>query len=471
MGPIEPHTFVIFGGTGNLMRRKLLPAIYHLSAQGVLKDKTVIVGVTRRTDLDDKSFRVWAWNILETAGLSVKDPAFNVWCDKCLHYQSIGNETSEDYQRLATRLESIEKLHGLPGNRVFYLALPPSAFPTVTSGLGEAGMNRSSGWTRLVIEKPFGQDIVSAQELNSLVHRYFEEAQIYRIDHFLGKETVQNLLVFRFGNTLFEHTWNRNHIEKVEISVAESLGIEGRAGYYEKTGALRDMVQNHLTQLLTLMAMEIPTAFEADDVRNEKVKVLRQIEPIQAEDVVFGQYTGGKIDGQDVISYRKEPNVSPDSSTETFVAMRIKIANWRWHGVPFYLRTGKRMNTRLTQIRVTFHSPPVSVFQPFEHSQPVAPNVLVITLQPDEGFDLHFQVKSPGQPTSLKTQQLQFRYQDTFGSLPDAYETLLLDVIAGDQTLFVRADETEEAWRLYSLLPSNSDWGYNLNFLTTINLT
>lgn len=434
------------------MRRKLLPAIYRLSTQGVLKDKSAIVGVTRRTDLDDKGFRVWARNMLETAGLSVKNPAFNAWCDKCLYYQPTGHETREDYQRLATRLESVEKLHSLPGNRVFYLALPPNTFSTVITGLGETGMNRSSGWTRLVVEKPFGQDIVSAQKLNNLVHRYFEEEQIYRIDHFLGKETVQNLLVFRFANTLFEHTWNRNHIEKVEINVAESLGIEGRASYYEQTGALRDMVQNHLTQLLTLVAMEIPTAFRADDIRNEKVKILRQIEPIQTEDVVFGQYTDGKIDEQDVIGYRKEPNVSPDSRMETFVAMRMKIANWRWHGVPFYLRTGKRMNRRLTQIVVTFHSPPVSMFQPFENSHPIAPNVLVITLQPDEGFDLRFQVKSPGQPTSLKTQQLQFRYQEAFGLLPDAYETLLLDVITGDQTLFVRADETEEAWRLYSPL-------------------
>jgi glucose-6-phosphate 1-dehydrogenase len=448
---IQPHIFVILGATGNLTRRKLFPAIYHLSAKGALKGKSKILGVARK-DLNDHSFRVMARGMLESAGLTVDGGIYSPWCDACLHYQSIGQGSVEDYKKLATRIESLEREGNLPSNRVFYAALPPRVFPKAIVGLGEAGLNRSSGWTRLVVEKPFGQDLASARELNSLVHRYFDESQIYRIDHFLGKETVQNLLVFRFANAFFEHLWNREHIESVEITVAEKEGIEGRANYYEQTGALRDMVQNHLTQLLTLVAMEIPVAFEADAIHNEKAKVLRQIAPIQPEDVVFGQYVRGKIDGKEVPGYREEPGVSPNSRTETFVALKLEIANWRWKDVVFYLRTGKRMPQRLTQIRVNFHCAPVSIFQPFEATCPIESNVLTITLQPDEGFDLKFQVKSIGQPITLTSQRLHFKYSEAFGPLPDAYENLLLDVITGDQTLFVRYDEVESAWELYNSL-------------------
>jgi glucose-6-phosphate 1-dehydrogenase len=446
---VEPHLFVVLGTTGDLMQRKLLPALYHLTAQGALRSRCQILGVALDDDLDDRGFRAWAREALAAAGLPI-DHQTTGWCDDCLHYQPMGR-SSEGYRELAARIAALEQAHELPGNRVFYLALPPAVFPTAIEELGQAGLNRSPGWTRLVVEKPFGHDLASAQALNRLIHRHFEESQVYRIDHYLGKETVQNLLVFRFANALFESAWNRDRVERVEITVAESLGVEGRAGYYEQAGALRDMVQNHLTQLLTLTAMEPPTAFEADAIRYEKVKVLRAVAPIRPQETVFGQYTHGQVDGREVAGYREEPGVAPDSNTETFVALQLEIANWRWQGVPFYLRTGKRMPQRTTQIAVTFRCPPVSVFQPFDYCD-IHSNVLIITLQPDEGFDLCFEVKAPGDPIILETHRLHFRYAEAYAPLPDAYETLLLDILTGDQTLFVRADEVEAAWRLYDPL-------------------
>jgi len=398
--------------------------------------------------MDDKAFRDQAREALRDAGFSMEE--VGRWCDDCVHYQPVGS-SAEDYSALASRIKALEKEHNLPGNRVFYLALPPSAFPLVIMRLGEAGLNQSPGWTRLVIEKPFGRDLSSAQELNRVVHGYFNEPQIYRIDHYLGKETVQNLLVFRFANAVFESLWNRDRVETVEITVAENLGIGGRASYYEQAGALRDMVQNHLTQVLSLVAMEVPPVFEAEAIRDEKAKVLRSITAIQPEDVVFGQYTGGKIDGKDVPGYREEPGVDPNSETETFVALRLEIDNWRWQGVPFYLRTGKRLPRRLTQIAVTFRRPPVCMFHPFDSCE-LHSNMLLITLQPDEGFDLLFDVKAPGDPLRVETLPLHFRYAEAFGPIPEAYQTLLLDVIVGDQTLYVRGDEVESAWRLYSPL-------------------
>jgi glucose-6-phosphate 1-dehydrogenase len=385
---------------------------------------------------------------LAEAGLPQAGQA-NAWCDACLFFQPLG-EDPEDYRALAARLQALEKNHQFPGNRIFYLALPPHALGPTIAGLGQAQLHRSPGWTRLVVEKPFGRDAESAQNLNQLLHRFFEESQIYRIDHYLGKETVQNLLIFRFANDIFEPLWHRNLVQNVQITVAESDGVGRRGGYYEQTGALRDMVQNHLTQLLTLTAMEVPVTFEAEAIRSEKAKVLQAIAPVPPDHVVYGQYTRGIVGGQEVRGYREEAGVPPDSATETFVALQLGINNWRWQGVPFYLITGKRLPARLTQIAVTFRCPPVWLFQPMQTS--CRPNVLVFTLQPDEGFDLHFQVKTPGEPLGLKTQRLRYRYAEAFGPMPEAYETLLLDIMAGDQTLFVRADEAEAAWRLYAPL-------------------
>ena len=444
---VEPHLFIVLGGTGDLMHRKLLPALYRLSAGGILKNP-LILGVGRKTTVGDDSFRIWAQEALAASGPGGQGAAAP-WCAGCLHYQPLDSPGENDYRALGARVAALEEKYQLPGNRVFYLAIPPNDLPEIIAGLGEAGLNRSPGWTRLVVEKPFGLDLGSAQELNRLAHRYFEESQIYRIDHYLGKETVQNLLVFRFGNAIFEPVWNRDLVQSVQITVAETLGVEKRAHYYESVGALRDMVQNHLTQLLTIATMDVPSAFEADAIREEKAKVLRSIPPLKPEDVVFGQYARGAVQGQAVPGYREEPGVAPDSREETFVALKMEVANWRWQGVPFYLCTGKRLPRQVTQIAVTFRCPPVSVFQPYSTCQ-IHSNVLVFTIQPDEGFDLYFEVKAPGTPLQLDTQKLSFRYAEAFGPLPDAYETLLLDVLIGDQTLFVRADEVEEAWRIYN---------------------
>jgi glucose-6-phosphate 1-dehydrogenase len=440
----EPHLFVIFGASGDLTTRKLVPGLFRLMERHDELRDCHVLGVAR-TNMTDDAFRRIVRKALEEQGLD--DAGLSRWCDENVFYESL--ETS-DYASVARRIARLEERRPPPHNRVFYLALPPKAFPGTIEAIGTAGLQTSEGWTRLVIEKPFGRDLDSARLLNDLVHRYFGESQVFRIDHYLGKETVQNLLVFRFANALFESAWHRGQIEQVEIRVHEQVGVATRAGYYDESGALRDMVQNHLTQLLSLVAMEAPARFDAGSIRQEKIKLLDSVEAILPGDVVMGQYGAGRIDGRTVPAYRDEAGVGESSTTETFVRLRLRIANWRWQGVPFVLESGKRMAQKRTQILIRFQPAPVSIFQPFEETCAVRPNVLEITLQPDEGFDLHFEVKQPRLPLRMATKTLRFRYDDYFGELPDAYETLLGDVLQGDQTLFVHADEVINSWRIYT---------------------
>ena len=457
MPQVEPHIFVILGASGDLAQRKLIPALYHLMQSREVAQNCFVLGAAR-SDWSDEQFREKGREALRAEGYA--EQAVAEWCTRNLYYQSLGD--GSDYGALQTRVEQIERHFDLPGNRIFYLSLPPSIYGPSVEHLGRVGLNDGGGWTRLVIEKPFGHDLASAQALNETVHEHFAEEQVYRIDHYLGKETVQNLLAFRFGNAIFESLWNRNHIERIEITVAESLGVGGRAGYYDQSGHLRDMVQNHLTQLLSLVAMEPPSSLTASAIRDEKVKLLNATQqPNPERDVVLGQYRAGQVGGEPVPGYREETDVPEGSDTETFAALRLTIANWRWQDVPFYLRTGKRLPEKRTQIAVRFQGAPVSLFQPGggpcipqDVDCEATPNELLITLQPNEGFDLRFEVKSPGDGENggmdLETQQLSFSYEDAFGPVPDAYETLLRDIIVGDPTLFVRADEVETSWQLYT---------------------
>ena len=438
--------FVIFGGTGDLSRRKLLPALCRLSERKELT-KCQVLALSRDRGSDEE-FRKTTLAALAAAGLP--DAVAAQFAER-VHQHSIGRGTHEDYLALGKKLESLEAEYRLPANRVFYLALPPGAVPQTATGLGKAGLSKSTGFTRLIVEKPFGHDLKSATELNDVLHEHFDESQIFRIDHYLGKETVQNLLVFRFANVIFESLWNRERVRAVEITVAEELGVGSRAGYYDTSGALRDMVQNHMTQLLTLVGMEVPSAFQADSIRYEKIKVLKSISPIDMKDVVRAQYTEGDIRDERVCGYLSENQIPGDSTTETFVALKLQIDTWRWQGVPFYLRTGKRIGKKFTQIAVHFRDVPVSLFKTVNAPMDT-PDVLVITVQPDEGFSLHFDVKTPGHDFKLQRVPLSFKYNQLFAELPEAYETLILDVWMGDQTLFVHADEVQESWKLFTPL-------------------
>ena len=462
---MEPSLFVLFGATGDLAAVKLFPALYHVTTRDTpegdgaanVPGPTTVLGVGR-SDWDDQKLQDAAVEALAEAG--VDQGKAREWAEGALRYCRI-----EAYDQLAPVFEACQALEGerdLDGHRVYYLALPPSTFPGTITALGEheagrgtVGEDRPEGapWVRLVIEKPFGNDLDSARQLNEVVHAHFPEEVVYRIDHYLGKETVQNLLVFRFANAFFESAWSRRDVERVEILVAETNDAAGRAGYFDGVGTLRDMIQNHLTQLFALAAMEPPARLDAEGIRREKIKVLRSTRTARADEVVLGQYGAGPDDPE---GYADHDGVGDGSQTETFAAVRLHLDNWRWQGVPFVLRTGKRMPQRLTEIAVVFRRPPVTLFQNAGDCDPT-PNVLRLRLQPDEGFRLSFDVKQPGDGFKVTTRELAFSYGDSFGAFPDAYETLLHDILEGDPTLFVHAEEAEEAWRIYQDVLDNDD--------------
>jgi glucose-6-phosphate 1-dehydrogenase len=448
----EPATLVIFGATGDLTGRKLMPALYNLTLEGLLPGGFSVVGFARRP----KTHYHFRSELKEAVAKHsrTKPLQTSVWdaFASNIYYCPSEFTAPDGYRDLATLLDKIESESG-QRNRLYYLATPPNYYSEIAERLGEAGLVSSdTGWTRIIVEKPFGRDLDSARELNRTLLSVFAEDQVYRIDHYLGKDTVQNILVFRFANGIFEPIWNRRYIDHVQITVAENIGIEGRGGYYDQAGVIRDIIQNHAMQLLALAAMEPPATFEPDAVRDEKVKVLRAVRPIPPGDAreftVRGQYGPGVISGREVVGYREEERVAKDSSTETYLAMRLLIDNWRWSGVPFYIRSGKSLPKRVTEIAIVFRQPPLSLFPSTDGSR-IDPNVLSITIQPDEGISLKFGSKVPGPQAALRIRpvEMDFRYGTSFGvAAPDAYERLLLDAMLGDATLFTRRDEVEAAW-------------------------
>ena len=455
---VQPCVLVIFGATGDLTHRKLLPALYNLAIEQPLPAQFSVVGVARRPFSDDE-FRQQALDSINTfSRRRPVNPAIWDTFSKGLFYCQSQFDDPAGYEKLGELLDRLDTERGTQGNRIFYLATPPNFYGSIGELLSSSGVAKRNpadmqhGWSRIVVEKPFGHDLASARELNANLNKGFKENQIYRIDHYLGKETVQNIMVMRFGNGIFEPIWNRQYIDNVQITVAEAIGIEGRADYYEQAGAIRDMVQNHMMQLLTLTAMEPPNTFGANAVRDEKVKVLRAIPPLMeseiASDTVRGQYGPGLVGGEAVPGYCQEKNVDPHSQTETFVALKLLIENWRWAGVPFYLRTGKRLTKRVTEIAIQFKRPPYLLFQGAGADQ-MQPNVLSMRIQPNEGISLQVSAKVPGQEMKLRTVNMDFLYGSSFGvEPPEAYERLLLDAMLGDSTLFTRIDETELAWTL-----------------------
>jgi len=449
----EPVTLVIFGGTGDLARRKLLPAFYNLHLDGLLPPRTAIVGFGRPV-LTDEAYREFAKaGVAEHSRQPVDEAAWLVFADS-LFFVSGSIEDRAAFATLGSRLDTIEHERGLPGNRIYYLAVPPSMFAPTVEQLARARFVPPPGsrpFARLIVEKPIGRDLASAQAINDAIAKVFDESQIYRIDHYLGKETVQNILVLRFANSIFEPLFNQKYVDHVQITVAEDEGVGTRAGYYEQAGALRDMVQNHLLQLLTLIAMEPPYSLDAEVVRDEKLEVLQSLRPIDGETVdthvVPAQYASGFQMGTPVPGYRDEPGVGNGSRTETFVALELFIDNWRWAGVPFFLRTGKRMPKRASEICVQLKDVPPILFNK-DRSAPLDPNVLTVRIQPDEGFALGISSKIPGPRLRIYPVKMDFRYSSTFGATtPEAYERLMLDVMAGDPTLFMRRDAVEAAWQ------------------------
>jgi len=454
----EPGIVVIFGASGDLTKRKLLPALFHLEQQGLLPKEFAIVGVARR-DLKASFADDMKDGILRYGGGEKGDTVLDEFIEK-VEYHAMNFDDDKGYIDLKALLDRIDTERGTMGNRLFYLAVAPEYFSDIINHLGAHGMaHPEKGRARVIIEKPFGHDLQSARELNDEVNKVFNEEQIFRIDHYLGKETVQNILVFRFANGIFEPIWNRNFIDHVQITAAESIGIEGRGPFYEKAGALRDVVQNHMMELLSFVAMEPPVSFEASSVRGEKVKVWRAIKPISIDNTVRGQYSLGMEDGQQVQGYREEDRVDPQSTTETFAALKLEIENWRWAGVPFYLRAGKRMAKRVTEIMIQFKQPPMLLFERLASGpcNEIQPNILTMRIQPDEGISLRFGAKVPGPDTNVCPVVMDFQYATAFGvNSANGYERLLLDAMLGDQTLFAHRDGVEATWSLYT--PVLEEW-------------
>jgi glucose-6-phosphate 1-dehydrogenase len=441
----DPCSLVIFGASGDLTQRKLFPALYSLAFRRLLPEQFAVVGVARTEETDEE----FAERMKESVQEHARDPfRGEVWESLAAGMRYVTADFADEagIERLAEVLTELDDERGTRGNRVYYLATPPSVFPIVARAVGKR--RRAEGWTRLIVEKPFGRDLGSARELNSVLEEYFDEREVFRIDHYLGKETVQNMLVLRFANGIFEPIWNRQFVDHVQITVAESMGIEGRAGYYEQAGAVRDIFQNHLLQLVAITAMEPPIDFTADSVRNEKVKVLRAMHTPGPKSVVRGQYGRGFVEGVEVPGYREEEDVDPQSLTDTYVAAKLYVDNWRWADTPWYVRTGKRMPRRETTIAIQFKRAP---HPPFEElaAEGLRPNVLLVHVQPDEGVSLAIGVKVPGQGMTIRTVHMDFLYGGAFRTgLPEAYERLVLDAMLGDATLFTRIDEVEEQWSL-----------------------
>ncbi|MDZ7269656.1 MAG: glucose-6-phosphate dehydrogenase [candidate division KSB1 bacterium] len=447
----EPNVLVIFGASGDLTKRKLLPALFNLACDNLLPQDFAVVGFARR----EKTHAAFREEMVQAITQFSRNREFDgnmlQHFSERIFYHAATFEDEAGYAGLQRLLTELDTSHQTAGNRLFYLATPPEHYPVIVQRLGRTGMARNErGWTRVIIEKPFGRDLETARELNRQVLQVFDESQVFRIDHYLGKETVQNILVFRLANGIFEPIWNRHYIDHVQITVAEDLGVEGRGSYYETAGVMRDMIQNHMLQLLALVAMEPPIAFAAQEVRNEKVKVLQAIRPILPGDIathtVRAQYGPGLVGGRLVPGYLQEPGVAPTSRTETFVALKLFVDNWRWAGVPFFLRSGKRLPKRATEIAIHFKSAPHLLFG--AHTAGLEANVLALRIQPEEGITLRFAAKLPGAAIQVRTVNMDFRYGTSFGKpSPEAYERLLWDCMLGDSTLFTRRDEVEASWQ------------------------
>jgi glucose-6-phosphate 1-dehydrogenase len=456
----EPTVVVIFGASGDLTKRKLLPALFHLEQSNLLPEEFSVVGVARRP-LQGEFEKDMREGILQFGGVQEGEKKLDEFMQK-VSYFAMNFDDPGGYDKLKTLLEGIDQKQGTKGNRLFYLATAPEYFAEIIEQLGGHGMAKpQQGNVHVIIEKPFGHDLASARQLNDEVNRVFAEDQIFRIDHYLGKETVQNILIFRFANGIFEPVWNRNYVDHVQITAAEDIGIEGRGPFYEKAGALRDVIQNHVMELLSFVALEPPVSFEADSMRREKVKVWRSVQPIHFMDAVRGQYGPGKVDGKDVKGYRQEDRVDPNSSTETYAALKVGIENWRWAGVPFYLRAGKRLAKRVTEITIQFKQPPQLLFKNQSGAcRELQPNLIAMRIQPDEGISLRFGAKVPSPNMEVCPVNMNFSYAEAFGkSSANGYERLLLDAMLGDATLFAHRDGVEATWSL--LTPILDYWAAN----------